>query len=394
MKARSVVGLGVGLASAGVAAAAGLVADQLVNARRTAVALAPPDELDHVADEVAVVVTDDGVPLHVEIDHPAAELEVDPGRPTVVLSHGYTLSLRCWVFQRRALTRAGYRVVLWDQRGHGRSAAAGADSYDIDQLGHDLASVIDQTVPEGPLVLVGHSMGGMTMMAMAAQRPELVRERVVGAAFIATSAGSLASVSWDLGSMLGRTVHRVGPRALSTVARRQGLVDAARRRGAELERFLVARYSFASPVPMPVVAYTAEMIMGTALEVTSGFLPTLDKHDKRVALESFQGVETLVLNGMQDMLTPPAHSEEIVRLLPGAEHVLVNDAGHVIMLEHPDVVDEQLLGLLDRVRRAGRTTADLPRVPRTVTDLAKRRRAEAAGGRTRPRRARRSPRVR
>lgn len=393
MSRRSLIGLGVGLASAGVAAAAGVAADQLLNARRTAVALQPPGELDHVADDTLVVLTQDGVPLHVEIDNPE-RAQPREDLPTVVLSHGYTLSLKCWVFQRRALTRAGYRVVLWDQRGHGRSGRGEPGSYDIDQLGRDLATVIAQTAPSGPLVLVGHSMGGMTMMAMAAQLPDLVRDRVVGAAFVASSAGSLATVSWDLGAVLGRAVHRVGPTALSTVARRQGLVDAVRRRGVELERFLVARYSFASPVPMPVVAYTADMIMGTALEVTSGFLPSLDRHDKREALAAYQGVEVLVISGIQDMLTPPAHSEEIVRHIPGAEHVLVNDAGHVIMLEHPEVVNEQLLGLLERVRRAGRPGEYLPRVQQTVTDLAQRRLAEAAGSRSRPRRGRRNPRVR
>ena len=64
-----------------------------------------------------VVVADDGTPLHVEVDEPTGG--ADPGRPTVVFSHGYTLSLRSWVLQRKALVDAEYRVVLWDQRSHG-----------------------------------------------------------------------------------------------------------------------------------------------------------------------------------------------------------------------------------------------------------------------------------
>ncbi len=71
-------------------------------------------------------------------------------------------------------------------------------------------------------------------------------------------------------------------------------------------------------------------------------------------------------------------------MIPGAEHVLVEDAGHIIMLEHPDVVSEQLLSLIGRAQRAAAAHIDLrdkPRVRRLVTDLAKRRRVEKAKGR-------------
>ena len=85
------------------------------------------------------------------------------------------------------------------------------------------------------------------------------------------------------------------------------------------------------------------MIFGTPFTVMSDFLPSIDVHDKRMALEQFHGVETLVVNGMQDLLTPPDHSEAIVRLVPGAEHVVIDEAGHIIMLEHPEVISEQLL---------------------------------------------------
>ena len=78
---------------------------------------------------------------------------------------------------------------------------------------------------------------------------------------------------------------------------------------------------------------------------------------------------------MQDLLTPPEHSEEIVRLVPGAEHVVVNDAGHIIMLEHPEVITGCSSSLVERGLRAPRR--------------GHRRRAQAAGAahRHRPREA-------
>lgn len=377
-------GLGIGLAAAGLAAGVGVAADRLNRARQTAKALDSSDTYEEVATAEVIVMATDGVPLHVEIDEPEhrpTRLPKGAAVPTVVFCHGYTLNLRSWVFQRRALKAVGYRVVLWDHRGHGRSGAGSKESYDVDQLGLDLAAVIREVAPVGPLILVGHSMGGMTLMALAVQEPQLIRDRVLGVAFVATSPGGLSAVSWGLGNVLGKAVHRLGPAAVGQLAGRQGLVNSALRAGRDVEEFLVDRYSFASPVPLSIVRLTADMIFGTRIEVISDFMETFDRHDKREALEHYIGVETLVLNGVQDLLTPPKHSEEIVRLIPGAEHVLINDAGHIIMLEHGDVVSEQLLSLIERAERAAAAhidQRDKPRVRRLITDLAKQRRVEKA----------------
>ena len=386
---RTLTGIGIGLAAAGTTAAVGVVADRLARALQMAKALDDLDDYEEVASREVVVLADDGVPLHVEIDEPQGiPAEMSNGQPaaTVVFSHGYTLSLRSWVFQRRSLKAAGYRVVLWDARGHGQSGAGSKESYEIDQLGHDLYSVIKAVVPRGPLILVGHSMGGMTMMALAAHHPHLIKDRVIGAAFVATSPGGISAVSWGLGKVLGKAVHRLGPFAVGQLAGRQSLVDSVLKAGREVEEYFVDLYSFASPVPLSIVRLTADMIFKTRIEVISDFMETFDKHDKREALEQFIGVETLVINGIQDMMTPPEHSEEIVKLIPGSEHVLVNDAGHIIMLEHGDVVSEQLLSLIERAERAASIHFDQrnkPRVRRTITDLAKRRRLKALQGRRR-----------
>jgi len=379
---RTLTGIGVGLAAAGATAVVSVVADRLARELETAKALDSLDTYEEEATTEIDVLATDGVPLHVEIDEPdvrPAGMPDGAAVPTVVFCHGYALSLRSWVFQRRALRAAGYRVVLWDQRGHGQSGAGSKESYEIDQLGVDLHAVISAVVPQGPLILVGHSMGGMTLMALAAHHPEVIKDRVIGVAFVSTSPGGISAVSWGLGNALGKTVHRLGPFAVGQLVGRQGLVNSVRKVGREVEEYFVGLYSFASPVPLSIVQLTADMIFRTRMEVISDYMETFDKHDKRVALEQFIGVETLVLNGVQDLLTPPQHSEEIVRLIPGAEHVLVNDAGHIIMLEHGDVVSEQLLALIVRAQRAAAAhldQRDKPRVRRTITDLAKRRRVE------------------
>ena len=153
-------------------------------------------------------------------------------------------------------------------------------------------------------------------------------------------------------------------------------MERGRRIGSDLEALLVRRYSYASPVPAALVRFTADMIASTRLEVISDFLPTFSTHDKLAALAALEGRDVLVLVGDDDLLTPVAHSEEIVRRIPGAEHVVVRHAGHLVMLEHPEVVTMHLLDLVERATRERDTTSAerqrLPLVRRTVTPVGRR----------------------
>src|SRR3954452_9571158 len=139
--------------------------------------------------------TDDGIDLHVEVDG-------DEDAPlTVVLSHGFTARLAEWEIPRAALGHRA-RLVLWDQRGHGRSSWTRLTAATIDRTGRDLGEVLDATTPTGPVVLAGHSMGGMSVLALARLRPELFGSRVVGVFLLATSAGGLLT-DGVVGRMVG-----------------------------------------------------------------------------------------------------------------------------------------------------------------------------------------------
>lgn len=377
---QTLVTLGVGLAAAGVGAALGVTAERLAMGRPIPPfgTSGEPDTEDYgdLHTPATAVTSDDGTLLHVEVE------EADPGlagrdggpAPTVVLCHGYGLSMDSWHFQRKAL-RGRYRLVLWDQRGHGRSGTPPPGSATIDQVGADLRAVLDAVAPSGPLVLIGHSMGGMTIMALAEQCPELFAERVLGVGLVATSAGGLADNDFGL-ARFGRSLQRMGPGAIRALSRIPKLVEHTRRIGSDLEAVFVRHYSYGSPVSPELLRFTAAMIASTRLDVIGAFMPTFSGHDKRTALAALDGREVLVIVGDHDLMTPARHSAAIVQLLPHAEHIVVRDGGHLVMLEHPEVVTGHLIEMIERsLRTHGESRRRrLPSIRRTVTSLRRRRR--------------------
>lgn len=294
------------------------------------------------------VVARDGVRLHTRIESLPMVAQAHEERPVLVFCHGYSLDGRSWNFQRAALVAAGYRVLTWDHRGHGTSGKGNPGHYTIDQLGSDLADVLDQAAPDGPLALIGHSMGGMAIMALADSHPAVVAERVVAVAFISSSGGDMEKVDWGLGARLARFVNSIGPRVATAAAPVQGVVRSAWNRIPWVGNTMVAASSFGSKVPRPTAQLTQRMMVETDFSVISDFAQTLQDHDKTDMIHAFAHVPGLVLVGDRDVLTPPERSAALAEQLPLAEHVVVTRGGHNIMLEHPELVTDHLLSLLER----------------------------------------------
>ena len=127
---------------------------------------------------------------------------------TVVMAHGWTLAQAAWDDVAELLTprvAAGeLRVVRYDQRGHGRSTWGRGRRSPSTSSARTSRVVLDQLAPTGPVVLAGHSMGGMTIMALAAARPELFGDRVRGVALVSTAAGDLTSDPRSAGGRMAR----------------------------------------------------------------------------------------------------------------------------------------------------------------------------------------------
>ena len=218
----------------------------------------------------------------------------------------------------------------------------------IDQLGKDLRSVIDATTPQGEVVLVGHSMGGMTIMSFAQRYPEVTRDRVAGAALIATSAGGDSLVHLGLGETFDRIIARLGPGFLGGLGEREGLWGGLRAAGRGVENYFVQRYAFGTQMPRETLRKVATMAFGTRLDSIGAFLPELDDLDVREALPGLVETPVLIVAGSKDILTPPAHSEALAKALPAAEFIVVPGVGHLLQIERPGPVTDAVLALLQR----------------------------------------------
>ena len=330
------VGVGA-LALAGLAAgaAAGVFAERSV-VRHTF--RHDPDRFEQYGDlggQVRRVVLPDGVSLHAEVVEPDGfRRGIDP---TFVFAHGFALNSAAWHYQRRDLDGLG-RMVFYDQRSHGRSDRAPDGSHTIDQLGRDLAAVIADTAPAGPVILVGHSMGGMTVMSLIEQHPDLVGRRVVGAALLATSPGQMNTVTLGLPKSAATLMHRYAETAAGVMGAQQPLIDPVRSRSTDLSYLLTKIYSFGGWTSPSMTRFVHDMNAATPADVLAEFIPTLVQHDKMESLEVLRAVPTLVLVGDGDLLTPVSHSEEILRKVPTADFVVVPESGHMVILErHADV---------------------------------------------------------
>ena len=335
MPSRRLVGL-FGAAGFAAATVGGIGFGLLARSRAGLLALADDPEwreLERILPaEAHEVLARDGTVLHVEVSG-------NPAGPTLLLAHGYALGLRAWHYQRRDLGRE-FRVIAYDQRGHGASDRAADGDYSIGALGRDVKAVLDELVPAGERVMaVGHSLGGMSLLAYGLEYPDEVRERLAGVVLLNTTGSDVVA-----GGLM-----TTGVAALSVLPR--GVVERGRRwRGGgedpdrtpaiaptDLSTLIVRTLGF-GPHPLPAhVAFVEHMTVELANSVKAELGPTLTAIDLRRAPARMR-VPALVMVGDHDKLTPPAAAARLARALPDARLVQLPMAGHNAMIEAHEAV--------------------------------------------------------
>ena len=335
-KTAGIFGAVLGLTAAGVAA--GVAAERYIvrRSRKGEDPYADEPFGDLPATEVATVRTENGLDLRVEIiEAPNAVDDL-----TIVFVHGFCLDMGTFHFQRVGFTDE-YRMVFYDQPGHGRSGRLKRGDYTFVDLATALAAVIDRAAPTGRIVLVGHSMGGMAIMAFAERYEQTFADRVVGVALISTSSGQLRQVTFGLPQVFAPFRGPILPVVRTAGPVAAAVVDRARHASTDLAWLLTRKYGFGERRPSSaLVSYVERMNASTSLDVIARYLHALNGHDGAVALERLRSVPVLVLCGDRDMVTPISHSETIAAALPDARFEVISGAGHVALLENAEEVNE------------------------------------------------------
>ncbi len=286
--------------------------------------------------------TYDGLRLFVEVEGP------ETAALTVVLAHCWTSDHDSWRYQVRDLRqRFGWdiRILTYDHRGHGSSDPTSEATASVANLGRDLSDLIDTYAPDGDLVLAGHSIGGMTLMALAEQRPQLFTERVAGVVFVSTSGGDLSTVTLGLPELGARTKEQI-PRLLAWRSRR---ISRRRRRRAPFVESLVARrFLFGDDMRLRDHMLTVEGIINTPAESMCGFYSDVMLHERHAPLSVLTGIAVHVLVGSDDRLTPVAHARRLAEAIPGADLTVCPGAGHMLPLERDRLVSDTLASVVER----------------------------------------------
>ena len=267
--------------------------------------------------------------------------------PRIVFVHGLSLAQEIWTAQRRALETT-YRVVTFDMRGHGDSDDAAAGDYDASAIGADVTAVLDAERGH-PCVVVGHSMGGMAVLAGLDERPDLVGDQVTGVVLVNTAASAV--VSGLGGGSVAAGIAFLRERARSSLLGRMvygGLDADGNPRGNDLTTVVTRMLGVGPDGREDAVETVRRLVLGSRPHVagelwrTAG---TLDQLDVARALS----VPVLVIGGGRDRLLPLHHSRRLAETVPDVELLELSDVGHVAMLERPDEVSTALAAFARRV---------------------------------------------
>lgn len=234
----------------------------------------------------------------------------------VVLVHGAAMDGSVWRYQADGLAEAGFTPIAVDLPGHGGSE--GAPSPTAKGYAGWLLAYL--SVLDGPVHLVGHSMGALVVLEAATARPDLVRSvALIGVADEMRVNPDLltAAVSGDLSmfATMGAWMHARSP------------IDA----------------------PEWTVDDTVRILQGSRPGVAAADLTACSDYPSAAATAALLTVPLLLILGDQDLMTRPAAAEPIAAAAPDAETVIVEGAGHLLPVERPRVVTEALVGFLERV---------------------------------------------
>lgn len=244
------------------------------------------------------------------------------GKQAVVLITGLGYPAAMWWRQLPALTSA-HRVILIDNRGAGRTGDVVGAPYTIETMADDVIAVAE-AAGVGQVHLAGLSMGGLIAQEVALSRPDLVRSLVL----MATHPG-VRHATFE-------------PAALALLRRRRGLTP---REAAEL----AIPFNYAATTPREAIEEDWDVRLPLA-STPAGYLAQMRGGAAWSSLERMPDLRPplLVLHGAQDRLVPPVNGQRLAAAVPGAVHIEIADANHVLTTDQTDEVNGLMLAWFEK----------------------------------------------
>ncbi len=286
------------------------------------------------------VVAPDGAALHVET------MEVADA-PTLVLTHGWGLNSTAWSQTKRAFARR-FRLVTWDLPGLGRSKAPPDGKFVIDRFAQGLGAVV-AAIGDGPVVLVGHSIGGMTTQTFWRACPEEVKRKVVGVVLVDTTYENPLHTMWLSRLWLALRRPVIEPACWLTVALSplvwlsswQSYLSGSSQLAMRLTGF--GRHATRGQVDL-----TARLACKGSPGVQAKGNLAMFRWSAEEVLPAVP-VPTLVIAGTQDIVTLPQASQTIAGKIPRARLVPLEGGGHMAFMECAEACNQAIAEFVDDV---------------------------------------------
>jgi pimeloyl-ACP methyl ester carboxylesterase len=286
---------------------------------------------------------DDGTQLHVEVLG-------QKHAPTLVMVHGWSLDRSAWYYAFRRLAES-YRLVRWDLPGLGNSRGPNDGDYRIEKMANDLAAVVERAGP-GPIIIVGHSIGGMIAQTFCRLYPKLLGSRVGGLVLVHTTYTNPLRTAFLSGLWTALEKPVIVPLNHLTVwlAPIAWLSNWQSYLNGTLH--LMTRFaSFAGGQTWGQLNHGARLAaMAWPAVVARGNLAMLE-FDEQPELPKI-GIPVLVIASQFDRMTRPQASERLDQLLPNCRYATV-PAGHLGLWEHEAKVFELISEFADQVSAQG-----------------------------------------
>jgi pimeloyl-ACP methyl ester carboxylesterase len=243
---------------------------------------------------------------------------------TILFVHGFPLSRAIWLPHIEALAK-NYRVIAPDLRGHGESSAP-TGVYMMDMFAEDLQTLIAERKC-GPVVLVGHSMGGYSSFAFFRKFPQSLCALIL----FCTRAGADSAEG------------KIARENLAQRAEREGAAAVAEQM---LPKMLAPTTAASRP---DLVEHVRKGMLATSVNGLVGSLRGMASRPS--SLESLPkiNVPTLVIAGEGDLIVPQPESETMASAIPSAQLVVIPQAGHLASLENPAAVNAALHAFLGKI---------------------------------------------